>query len=432
MSQQPRSGNPKHRTPCAVIVDTRNVRGMLSDLFGGTAFKPTASGIRQAIRDYGFDPVEIHAGIATSTSNNHPSDRVLDMVARNIRYRDELSRGGVRVLEGYLAERGKVIDEKKVDVLLALQVADVVDRINNGKSRAKCVVVLSEDMDLMPAYDYAYERNVEVYALANNTIHFREGQRKWLLLHENAARQLAQTDSTEGTPVRGYAARLALGHTSRTLPTKWKARWDQRPGDVVLFNGKGLKGTFYSTTALTQGQALDLIPAEMDFPDSGGLFPEIRLQQAAASPGPMAGAHEAVVTAWTSPTKVKATFTDRAGDCSVTIPPGSVLEGGRIAILRMQRATGLANYYIGPLDRLTLPDHWPHPTTVVTAAITGEGENNHWSAVLEDGCTSVLVHRQRLKHATIGNDLLIALTAADPETGTFRAMPLACCLPSPV
>lgn len=429
MSSQQPSGTPKHKTPCVVIVDTRNVRGMLSDLLGGTAFKPTADGIRRALRGYGFDPKEIYAGIATSTTNNHPSDRVLDMVARNERYRDDLKSRGVRVLEGYLAERGSNVDEKKVDVLLALQVADVVDRINKGQSKATCIVVLSEDMDLMPAYDYAQDRGVQVYALANDTIHLRDDQRKWLLLHESAARQLAETQATEGTPLRGYAARLALGITPRSMPTKWKARWNQRPGEVVLFNGKGLKGTVYSKRALMLGEALDLVPSKIVFPEGGVLFPEVTLQDAGAVPGAMEGVHEAVVTTWTSPTKVKATFVDRTGDCSVTIAAGSVLERDRIAILRTSRQTGLAHYYIGPVERFTLPPRWPHDNAVVTATITGRGENNHWEAVLQDGSTHVLVHRKRLLHAAVGNDLLIALTAVDQETGTFRAMPLCCCLP---
>ena len=132
------------------------------------------------------------------------------MLARNGKYRDELASGGVKVLEGYLVERGDRVDEKKVDVLLALQVADVVDRIRQGKTSAKCVVVLSEDMDLMLAYEYAAARGVQVYALADDTVYHREDQKKWLLLHEAAARGLGSEEDTQGTPVRKVTSRDRL------------------------------------------------------------------------------------------------------------------------------------------------------------------------------------------------------------------------------
>lgn len=425
------TGAPYHNTPCVVIVDTRNVRGMLSDFFGGTAFKPTAGGIRRALDAYGFKVRSIYAGIATGTTNNKPSDKVTDMVQRNIRYRDDLNRHGVHVLEGYLAERDGNIEEKKVDVLLALQIAAVVEQINSGNSDAKCIVSVSEDMDLMPAYDYAHQRGVPVYALSNQTIHRREDQRKWLILHEDAARLLAETQDTDGTPLRAYAARLAVGQTQRTLPSKWRARWEQRPGNVTLFNNKGLKGSYYSIVALPYGEPVDLCPTGIVFPEGGVLFPEVTLDKQGAGVGPMGDVREAHVRAWVAPTEVKAKFADGSG-CGLTVPPGSVLEGDRIAVFSTRRKTGVGHYYIGPLDRLVLPATWPHDSAITTATITStKPGSNLWEAVLTDGTTTVLVHPgDWLRHAQVGDTLLVALAAHDASAGEFRTMPLSCCLPA--
>lgn len=415
-------------TPCAVVVDTRNVKGWLVDMFGSTSAKATARGIRRVVEMYGFDAVEVSAGVATSTPGTKPpSAKVADMLARNGKYRDELASGGVKVLEGYLVERGDRVDEKKVDVLLALQVADVVDRIRQGKTSAKCVVVLSEDMDLMPAYEYAAARGVQVYALADDTVYHREDQKKWLLLHEAAARGLGSEEDTQGTPVRSYLARQALGISRMGLPTRWKSLWDQRPGDVQLVNNKGVRGTYYSSGALMRGAALDLHPYAIQFPEKGPHFPQVVLSESPPAPGAMDGVHEARVAAWSEPTRVRAVFDDGA-QCGIRVPPGSVLPGDRIAIWTTQRATGRAHYYIGPLSSLTFPAGWPHDSAIAVATIVSANGSTYWPARLDDGFL-VQIQKTWLEHAGTGDRVAVALAGVDPETGDVRAVPLCCCLP---
>lgn len=385
MSPECQGSTTSGLTPCAVVVDTRNVKGWLVDMFGSTSAKATARGIREMVRLYGFEAVEVSAGVATSTPNNKtPSDKVADMLARNCRYRDTLVSAKVKVLEGFLVERGDRVEEKKVDVLLALQVADVVDRIRQGKTTAKCIVVLSEDMDLMPSYDYAAERDVVVYALADDTVYFRQDQKKWLLLHEAAARALGSELDTQGSPVRGYLARQAMGTNRTGLPTKWKSLWDQRPGNVTLVNNKGVRGIFYSSVALMRGESLDLHASTIQFPENGPVFPQVTLSKSPPPPGPLNGVDEARVTAWTDPTRVRATFSDGT-QCGLTIPPGSVLPGDQIAVWTTERATGRAHYYIGPLAALNLPERWPHSTAIATATIASTTDSTFWSAHLEDG-----------------------------------------------
>jgi hypothetical protein len=427
MSTGQNARTPTGLTPCAVIVDTRNVKGMLGDIFGGTSNRTTATGVIEAMRRYGFDPVETYAGIATDTSSGNASDKLLDMLQRNCGYRDDLTRAGVTVLEGYLAERSGEIEEKKVDVLLALQVADVVDRMEKGQSQAECIVVMSEDMDLMPAYEYAARRGVEVYAAANDTVYFREDQKKWLLIDEAAARAIAGHDHTKGSPIRRYLARVGLGLTPQGMPTKWKARWDQRPGEVSLFNNKGVHGNHYSTYALMRGEAEDLYPREIVFSEKAGLFPQVKLSDRPSPPGPLSGVAEAVVTAWVTPTKAKATFDD-GSDCTVTVAPGSVLEGDKIAVLATHRRSGRAHYYIGPVDALSLPAGWPNQTAIAKVAITSDTNSAYFAARLSNG-GEVQVHRKWLRHAGPNDRLVIALTGSDAASGQMRAMPLCCCLP---
>lgn len=416
-------------TPCAVIVDTRNVKGMLGDMFGTPSTKATGRGIRDAMRLYGFEAVEMYAGVATGTPGTKPvSAKVDDMLQSNGRYRDQLIKDGVEVLEGYLVERGPKIDEKQVDVLLALQVADIVDRMQRDDSDAECIVVLSEDMDLIPSYDYADKRGVQVYAVADDTLPFRKEQKKWLLLHEAAARALGEEDDAYGSPMRGYIARLALGTTTRSgLPTKWKARWDQRPGDVDLFSNKGVRGRYYSTNALMRGDTLDLYATQIRFSEDGPLFPQVGLATSPPGPGPMSGVSEAVVTAWSTSTKVKATLADDT-TCSVTVTPGSVLVGDKIAVCATQRKTGRAHYYIGPLAALSLPDRWTQPTAISTATIDTDHGSTFWDAHLDDG-TAVQVQSTWLEHARVGDRLAVALAGVSPVTGHLQTMPLSCCLP---
>ncbi|WP_163592734.1 hypothetical protein, partial [Klebsiella pneumoniae] len=83
-------------------------------------------------------------GIATRTSTKSPGTWLIENLDRNIRYRDRLTADGAFVLEGLLVERGTKPEEKQVDVLCEIAVADIADRILRGTSNAKCIVVLSE------------------------------------------------------------------------------------------------------------------------------------------------------------------------------------------------------------------------------------------------------------------------------------------------
>jgi hypothetical protein len=159
------STSPGRSIPCAVVVDSRNVRGQSRKTFGHSR-ETEVSGIGAALYDYGLTPVEVQVGIATRTSTKSPSGRLQDAIGRNVRYRDRMTKKGARVLEGHLVERKGELEEKQVDVLCAIAVADIADRIGTHSCQAQCIVVLSEDMDLIPAYEFATARGVPVVRAA--------------------------------------------------------------------------------------------------------------------------------------------------------------------------------------------------------------------------------------------------------------------------
>ena len=141
-------------TPCAVVVDSRNLVGQAARLFGIPS-NFTLNGLRQALAGFGLEPIEVRVGMATRVLQDKCSNHVTRMCEKNQTQASRLTADGAKVLHGYLAERGGDVEEKQVDVLCAVAVADLAERIVVGASQARCIVCISEDMDLMPAYDFA-------------------------------------------------------------------------------------------------------------------------------------------------------------------------------------------------------------------------------------------------------------------------------------
>ena len=86
--------------PCAVVVDSRNIRGQARKLFGWSR-QPSADGVRRALAAYGLDAVEIYVGVATRTASSSPSTRLSQHLRVNGEYRDRLRAEGAEVLEGH-------------------------------------------------------------------------------------------------------------------------------------------------------------------------------------------------------------------------------------------------------------------------------------------------------------------------------------------
>lgn len=407
--------------PCAVLVDTRNVHGTGKTIFG-SGRRPMAKGIHLALEAFGLEPVEIYAGVATEPSKKSPSQKVQQMVASNAAYAQRLEADGVTVLRGLLAEQGGKVNEKQVDVRLAVQVADLVDRIS--KASYEQVVVFSEDMDLIPAYEYAARRGVEVYAAAANTVHVRPQQRKWMLLTENAVsdvigeRHYADTDS-----IRDYQATVAVA--SRPLePVNWKSFGFQKAGTVTLYSNRSIDATYESAAPLQRNQRLSLVPDKVIMK---GRFPTLSLAASSLRTSALPGFESAIVEAWVDPTQLRVRL-NGGGTRNLTVSPGAALVGDDVVVFRDPQHPNASLQYVGLNGRWSAPPGWTAPKTAVLTVTDAHRERNRLQAVTQAG-DSVALAAKWLRHATKGSRVLAAVTGLDVKTGLPEAMPLSCCLP---
>ncbi len=174
----------KRAVDAAVVVDSRNLRGQYGDVFGQPR-RSSVAGIITMLAAYGFNVTDVWVGVATN-GNTNGSAYFTKSLKENREYAaDVVSHPDGHVLEGRLKEQntrtGKVLEEKLVDVLCAIQVARLAHQIKD-KARQGVIVVLSEDMDLIPAYEFARDLGVTVYAASNDIVDARAQHSKWLLL----------------------------------------------------------------------------------------------------------------------------------------------------------------------------------------------------------------------------------------------------------
>lgn len=411
-------------TPCAAIIDTRNVQGQGRDLFGSWRM-PTGASVRDTLRLYGFDAVEVYAGVATRANKKH-SQKVATALQKNNDYARRLRADGVTVLQGRLVERSQKMEEKQVDVLLALQVADLVDEMAQLGAPFKHIVVLSEDMDLIPSYEFAAKRGFKVYAAAADTIHMRPQQKKWLLLHEEAAASLVELPLyATAAETRSYLAAVA----QRSLEQKavnWKAFRDQGAGEVRLYNGRGIEGTWTSPTSVKRGDRIQLHPDVVSMRER---FPTLALDQAAPNPTPSTGFITATVTTWVNPARMKVNL-DTGGSATLGVSPGAAQVGDQVLVHDDKQNSYTSRTFVGPLTRWQAPTGWTGGRTQ-EAVITGPGPGNKRLSAQTDAGDSIVVLSDRLEHATTGSRLIVALSGTDPLNGLPETLPLTCCLPQP-
>lgn len=419
-------------TRCAVVIDTRNVHGQSRKVFG-RGLRPSANGVRKALREYGFDAVEVYAGVATKTMASAPSERVRSAVEDNKRYAVELAQEDAVVLAGHLAERGGEMEEKQVDVLLALKVADLADRARQLSAPFECIVVLSEDMDLIPSYEFAHQRGVRVYAAAFDTIHTRDDQRNWLIVDEVSLRRICPPPAhiTLGAPMRGLIARMATTPPPVQAPV-WKVEtWNNDKREIVLSNSKGITGVLHERRKNAYvNERLFLYATGIEMESKSKRFPLLTLGRHRPQDDQFDGIDHGRVLYWVEPTRVKIRIEGTEENATITASPGQLLPGQRIAVYREAKDDRIATYYVGPVGDPPEATGWPLPETTGVVTIVGDGPGSKlWRCALDGLDTSVLVPKEHLKHALIGDRLRVAL-AGQFRTGEPLGQPLTCCLPT--
>lgn len=416
--------------PCAVIVDSRNLRGQSAKMFGWGRM-PCVSGVREAMALYGLDATEIYFGAATRSASSSASSRMATSLEQNWKYRQQLIEDGAEVLDGYLVERGRPsrVEEKQVDVLCAVKACDVADRIATNLSSAKCIVVLSEDMDLMPAYDFARQRGVPAYAAAFDTVHQRADQREWLLLTERAMKHLVQPLGRYfGSALRRKLADIVTQDGGRQAFAWTVQAPSGQPNQYLMRNGLGAPGLWDAGRQVPIRTRVDLHAVGVTiFPTQGGRFPHLVLSECALS-GRMPDIEMAEVLYWQSPTSVKVTLPD--GTASLRVTPGSLLPGQRVAVLRRAAGPDRATYLIGPASTAAAVPGWTPVDPLATAMITGDARGAWYPAALTTSGDEILVHAAHLSHVTLGTKVLVFVSGVASNQARPQAMPVSCCLPT--
>lgn len=416
--------------PCAVVIDTRNVHGQSRKVFG-RGLRPTCGGVKDALKAYGFDAVEVYAGVATKTLSKAPSRRLQRALDDNKRYAAQLASEGVVVLSGHLAERNNDWEEKQVDVLLALQVADLADRRKQLDHSFECIVVLSEDMDLMPAMEFASRRSVDVYAAAWDTVHTREDQRKWLILNEDALTTICRPREgiQLGHPVRRVIARMATGVAPHQAPM-WSSTASQPQGEVNLSNRSGITGIWNSPRRVRAGDRFPLFAVAVKMEGRGRRFPVVVLSENPPESSPFEDVVEGELLHWVSPTRARVKLASGSTSATISVPAGSLLPGQQVAVLRVSDGNQSSTHYIGPIGRdVQIEGEWllPDRTAVVRVAEAGH-RPKMWRTIVEGPGHVVMVPKRLLRHVRPGSALRVVVVGMD-DHAAYTGMPVMCCIP---
>jgi hypothetical protein len=248
----------------AAIVDSRNIFHQAGDATGARA-RPTVAGVQAALARYDLDIATVHVGLALA----RPAD--LSHLARqhadNEQYRQQILATGGHVLLGELHRKpGGVVEEKMVDCACCVRITRYVEEIASGRSQVEAIVVLSKDIDLRPAVDYAVEMKVPVVVAAYDVVQHRG--HPFILLGPHAYAELTG-GSGDGHNLRELLV-CAL-YDGRPIP--WTVVGSRtHPG---LVHASGLRAVPEPTLALPPpGATVSLCPVDVTWePRILGSFP---------------------------------------------------------------------------------------------------------------------------------------------------------------
>lgn len=359
---------PKRPVQALVIVDSRNVHGQVRDLFGHGR-QISVGGVVEMLTGYGFQVDEVWVAIATQGDARHGSKFYADSLVRNGEYASRIvsdPRG--HVLEGRLVQRGPHVEEKLVDVLCAIQVARLSHDIA-AKRRDGVIIVMSEDMDLIPSYEFAEELGVTVYATSNDRVDTRATYSRWLLVPEGSmAKSCGRVFGRfQGSELRRYIARLLTQTSAPTVNFK-AGGVDPKTRQVFLQHNSGATAVWHHPPVAYQhhrGSVETLTVHGCDF--EHGPFPRLVLGDKAPASWPPPGLIKGEVLAWKTPTRASV----RMGAVTKTLemPPGTVLPGMLVLAHHASAGAQEAWRFVGPLDTRAASPGWTDPTCPVVVRV---------------------------------------------------------------
>ena len=203
------------------VVDSRNVHGWAGRILGSTGL-PSVDGVARALAPYGFEVARVCVSVAIADRGGN--EQLQRRSEKNRRYRDEVRADprGFALVGDLTPQR-----EKRVDVLCAVEICRQADAIAQGRSEFEAILVLSHDTDLLPAVDYALERNVPTYVV---TADAHDRPRPWVLLGEHSLRVLVgQTDARSGGRRGGELRRAVAEYALTPRADDWYVEAEQDP-----------------------------------------------------------------------------------------------------------------------------------------------------------------------------------------------------------
>jgi hypothetical protein len=241
-------------TIAVAIADSRNIFHQAGDATGVRAL-PTVPGVRAGLRRYGFDVAEVHIGLALA----RPADQA-DLArhhAENDQYRQEIIKAGGDVLLGELHRRLGRVEEKIVDCACCVRITRYVDEIAYRRTSVQVIVVLSQDIDLRPAVDYAMAMRVPIIVAATDVVQHRA--HPFILLGPHAYAEItSRRDLASGHELRELLAQLLAGQA----PVPWTVTGPaSRP---VLAHASGLTAVPGAGVTLPRaGETVALWPVDV-------------------------------------------------------------------------------------------------------------------------------------------------------------------------
>lgn len=362
----------KRAVDAAVVVDSRNLRGQYADVFGQPR-RSGVAGIKTMLAAYGFNVTDVFVGVATAGPANGSAYLTKSLQDNRGYAADIVSHPDGHVLEGRLVERGpkgaKTVEEKLVDVLCAIQVARLAHHIKDN-ARSGVIVVLSEDMDLIPSYTFAKDLGVTVYAASNDIVDARSQHSRWLLLTQAGLADAAGRahGREQGRELRRAIARLLTG----TQPVRINGKVGPPCRDGVLVNhNSGAKGFWRPPPGPKpkQGEQVQLYVAGVDWEDVA--FPRLRLDTQPHPNGP-SGLQVGKVLAVPTPTRVSIALPGGLTKNLDGSSPGALLPGMAVLVHSEVTHGQQAWRFVGALDSRPQTPGWPDPTrpNVVRAVST--------------------------------------------------------------
>lgn len=307
------------------IVDSRNMAHQAERLLGFRQ-TPTVDGVIKALAPYGFDVTAVHIGLALPRDSDR--SRLAEIDAENRAYKSQIEKHKLgKVLLGELHVKDHSVEEKQVDVAVAVDLARHATEMARGGSRFKAIVVVSQDSDLRPAYRYAIdELGIPLVIAAADVVNHR-GE-PFVLLGEPAMANMCEIpEAFYGHKLRARVANCAKDRRRE----EWEClAWDGHRRGYLLRNADGVLGIVARNDVprgFDRGSRLELYAHDVDF--SGPMFPVVR-----CAPNKPAGPNDLrtgkVVARWAAST-VKVEMANGTTE-HLYCPPGFVRPGTEVLV----------------------------------------------------------------------------------------------------